>query len=146
MPGFLSIVSSRPNWVPQPHTPWRVFPSPVGSKGGDTLAWGEGVRHSVYGVPGFLSSRPSWVPHPLTSKRMLPPPIWVQVGGHTRLREMGQGEPIRTKRQTLWYSRYRIIPLLGGGGPFGRRNRHSDTCIQIISLSFTPKLSCYIYV
>ncbi len=32
-------------------------------------------------------------------------------GGHTRLRERERWEPIRTKAQTFWYSRYSIIPL-----------------------------------
>jgi hypothetical protein len=41
-------------------------------------------------VAGFLTSRPNWLP---------PPPHM-----HTRLRESGQRESIRTKGQTIWYS------------------------------------------
>jgi hypothetical protein len=41
----------------------------------------------------------------------VPPPLGSRGGGHTRLRERGWGEPIRTKGQTLWYSRYNITPL-----------------------------------
>jgi hypothetical protein len=57
-------------------------------------------------VPGFLSSRQNWLPpapHPLASVA----PLWFQ-GGHTRLRERGCGEPIRTKGRTIWYSSYSI--------------------------------------
>jgi hypothetical protein len=53
-------------------------------------------------------------PRPLTRKRVLPHPLtWFvpAAGGHTRLRERGRREPIRTKGQILWYSRYRTIPL-----------------------------------
>jgi hypothetical protein len=40
-----------------------------------------------------------------------PPPPRFQGGGHTLLRGRGKGEPIWTKGQTLWYSRYCIITL-----------------------------------
>jgi hypothetical protein len=36
------------------------------------------------------------------------PPL-LRVGGHTRSREMGWKDPIRTRGQTLWYSRYICI-------------------------------------
>ncbi len=39
-----------------------------------------------------------------------PPPLWFRGERHTRFRKKGPGEPIRTKGQTLWYSRYSIIP------------------------------------
>ncbi len=39
------------------------------------------------------------------------PPLWVQGGRPTRLRGRGWGDPIPTKRQTLWYSMYTIVPL-----------------------------------
>jgi hypothetical protein len=39
-----------------------------------------------------------------------PSHLWFQGGTHSLAGE-GAGEPIRTKRQTLWYSRYSIIPL-----------------------------------
>ncbi len=42
-------------------------------------------------------------PRPLTHKQMLPPPLWFQGGRHTRLRERGWGEPIRTKGRTICY-------------------------------------------
>ncbi len=49
-------------------------------------------------VLGFFSSRPNWDP-----QTCVPPGSG---GGHTRLRERGWGVPIRTRGQTLWYSRY----------------------------------------
>jgi hypothetical protein len=83
----------------------------------DCHAWGKGVaglgyNHIVHRVPGFLSSRPNWVcqlPHSQASVAPLLGP-----GGHTRLPERGGANPIRTRVQTLWYSRYRLysfIPL-----------------------------------
>ncbi len=65
-------------------------------------------------VPGFLSSRPNWLPPlpPHLQASVAPPRFGsLEDGGHTRLRERGRGEPIRTKEQTLWDSRYSIIPL-----------------------------------
>ncbi len=65
--------------------------------------------HRLDRVPGFLFSRPNFVrppPHPQASVA----PLWVGGGGgHIRLRERGWADPIRTKGQTLWYSRYSII-------------------------------------
>ncbi len=52
-------------------------------------------------------------PHPQASVVPPPPAHLVPKGEHTRLRERGRGEPVRTKEQTLWYSRYSIIPLRG---------------------------------
>ncbi len=46
-------------------------------------------------VPGFLFSRPK-----------LGPPASAAGDCHTRLREREWADPIRTKEQTLWYSRY----------------------------------------
>ncbi len=60
------------------------------------------------------SCRLHWVrppPHPHAS---VAPPGFRGGGGHTRLRklrERGWVDPIRTRGQTLWYSRYSIIPL-----------------------------------
>ncbi len=54
-------------------------------------------------------------PRPLTRKRVLPPPRFgAKEEGHTRCmeRRMGEPTPIRTKEETLWYSRFSIIPLL----------------------------------
>jgi hypothetical protein len=65
-------------------------------------------NHRVDRVPGFLSSRPNWIrppPHPQAGVA----PLWIR-GGLTRLREKGWADLIRMKGQTLWYSRYRIIP------------------------------------
>ncbi len=41
--------------------------------------------------------------HSLTRRRVLPP--------HTRLRERGWADSIRTRGETLWYARYSIIPF-----------------------------------
>ncbi len=66
------------------------------------------LAESVQSTRLSLSSRPNWLPPPLTCKRVLPP----RRGGDTLAGgERGQGEPIRTKGHTLWYSRYSIIPL-----------------------------------
>ncbi len=77
------------------------------------ITYSDIYTHRVYSVPGFLSSRPNWLPRPLTSKRVLAPALRFQGRGtlHTRFREGGGGSQIRTKGQTLWYSRYSIIPL-----------------------------------
>jgi hypothetical protein len=69
----------------------------------------------IYRVPCFLSkSRPNWLPmsppHPQAS--VAPRPL-VPGGGTHSLSGGGQGEPVRMKGQTLWYSRYSIIhPIL----------------------------------
>ncbi len=48
-------------------------------------------------------------PRTFTCKRVLPPtPLVPGGGGHTRLRERGRGEPVRTKGQTPWCSRYTV--------------------------------------
>jgi hypothetical protein len=57
-----------------------------------------------------LSLHSSELAPPTSPASEYPPPLWFW-GGHTRLRERGQEEPIRTKGQTLWYSRYSIIHL-----------------------------------
>ncbi len=78
-------------------------------------------------------------PHPQVS---VASPIRVQVGGTHSLGGEGAGGANSDEGEDILVLRYRIIPLLGGGGA------HSDegTCIQIIPLSFTTKLSCYIHV
>jgi hypothetical protein len=48
-------------------------------------------------------------PRPLSRKRVLGHPLWFQGGAHSRFRE--REEPIWTKGQTIWHSRYSIIPL-----------------------------------
>ncbi len=68
------------------------------------------MHHSVR-VPGFLSSRPDWLPSPTPYLQASVAPPFVPGGDTTRLRKRGQGEPIRTKGQTLWDSRYSIILL-----------------------------------
>ncbi len=60
---------------------------------------------------GFLSSRPNRVSQPPHRKRKLPPPLWVQGGDTLACEGRGWGDPIPTIGQTLWYSRYTIIPL-----------------------------------
>jgi hypothetical protein len=52
----------------------------------------------------FFSSRPNWDPPPPHPEASVSPLRFR--GGHTRLRESGWGVPIRTRGQTLWYSRY----------------------------------------
>ncbi len=58
-------------------------------------------------VPGFLSSRPNWLLPPLHRLASVAPPPFGSGGGggaHSLAGE-GRAEPIRTKVQTLWYSR-----------------------------------------
>ncbi len=59
----------------------------------------ESSTHTVYRV-----LRIAW--DPLNRRRVYPPPLVGGGGGHTHLRERGRGVPIRTRGQTLWYSRY----------------------------------------
>ncbi len=66
----------------------------------------DGSSHRVDRVLGFLSSTPNWLPPPPPS---VPPPHLRFQGGEHSL--AGGGGPIRTKGQTLWYSRNSIIPL-----------------------------------
>ncbi len=67
-------------------------------------------------MPGFLSSRPiGSAPPPSSPAGECCPPWFRGGGGHTRLREMDWADPIRTRGQTQWYSRYStkyIIHLL----------------------------------
>ncbi len=63
------------------------------------------TSHREYRVPGFLSSRLNWLSSPNPQASVDPPHV-VPRGRHTRLPERGLGEPIRTKEQALWYSRY----------------------------------------
>ncbi len=51
--------------------------------------------------PSELAPSPPPPPAPSPASECCPPPLWF----------LGWGEPIRTKGQTLWYSRYCIIPL-----------------------------------
>jgi hypothetical protein len=50
-------------------------------------------------------------PAPSPSSKCCPPPLWFQGGGTLACGSGGGGEPIRTKGQTLWYSRNSLIPL-----------------------------------
>jgi hypothetical protein len=50
-------------------------------------------------------------PYPLSRKRVLLPPFGFK-GGDTLTRGRGWGDPISTMRQTLWYSRFTLNPLL----------------------------------
>ena len=72
--------------------------------------------HRVDRVPGFLSSRPNWVCPPRHPQASVAPPTHL-VPEHTLACGKGGGrgprtlsDPVRTKGQTLWYSRYCIIP------------------------------------
>ncbi len=59
----------------------------------------------------FLLDR-IWIsppPHPQAS--VSPSPFGCGWGEHTRLRERGWGVPVRTRGQTLWYSRYTVYVL-----------------------------------
>ncbi len=56
------------------------------------------------------SSRSNWV-RPPGSPACESCPLFVPGGGRTRLRQRGWADPIRTRGQTLWYSRYSTIPL-----------------------------------
>ncbi len=47
---------------------------------------------------------------PSPASECVPLPLWFR-GGHTRLREKGWGVPIRTRGQTLWYSRFFVYVL-----------------------------------
>ncbi len=66
------------------------------------------VQYRVDRVLGFFSSRP---------KRNTPPPsegecvhpLLVPGGTHSLAGEGGRGVPIRTRGQTLWYSRYKVL-------------------------------------
>ncbi len=62
-----------------------------------------GLTNRVDRVLSFFSSRPNWDPHILTRRRVCPPLPLVGGGGS---REGVGGVPIRTRGQTLWYSRY----------------------------------------
>ncbi len=57
-----------------------------------------------------VQSSESGPPTPLTASECCPPPLWVQ-GGDTIACGGGDGDPIPTKGQTLWYSMYTIITL-----------------------------------
>jgi hypothetical protein len=58
-------------------------------------------------VLSFFSSRPNWdSPSPSHAGECCIPPSLVP-GGHTWYRERGWGVPVRTRRHTLCYSRYK---------------------------------------
>ena len=64
-------------------------------------------------MPGFLFSRPNRPPRPPHLQASVAPLPLLPRGAYL-LGGKGAGEPtnpIRTKGQTLWYSRYSIIPL-----------------------------------
>jgi hypothetical protein len=60
-------------------------------------------------VLGFLSSSPNW--DPLTRRRVCPPSL-VHWGDTLACGRGCRGVPIRTRGQTLWYSRYTLCVLL----------------------------------
>ncbi len=67
--------------------------------------------HRVYRVPRLsLQSFELAPPAPSPASKCCPP-LWFQGGGTHSLAGSGRGKPIRTKGQTLWYSRYGKIPL-----------------------------------
>ncbi len=69
------------------------------------------VYHREDRVSGFLSSRPNRLPPPPQAS-VAPPPPFGSGRGHTRLRERGRREQIRTRGQTLWLSRYSIMTII----------------------------------
>jgi hypothetical protein len=84
------------------------------------------ARHRVYKMPGFLQSRPNCIPpppHPQGSVAHPPPP---PVGPRGETHSLGGGEwgdPIPTKRQTLWYPTGQGKGAGGGGAESGNRKR-----------------------
>jgi hypothetical protein len=84
-------------------------------------------------------------PRPLTHKRVLPP--FGSRGGHTRLRERGWGEPIRTKGRTIWYSSYSIISLRTEWsfrlGEYGVINALGVGCLRKWLLEFCESRNLY---
>jgi hypothetical protein len=74
-----------------PSGPYRRIPW-----SGSTIEY-QTVQRTEYTQSFRLSLQSSELgqPPPLTRKRVLPP-FWFQGGGHTRLRERGRGDPIRT--------------------------------------------------
>jgi hypothetical protein len=71
---------------------------------------GDRTQHRVDRVLGFFSSRPN--SDPLTRGRICSPPLFPG-GGDTHACGIG-GVPIRTRRQTLWYSRYTVTRPYAG--------------------------------
>jgi hypothetical protein len=68
------------------------------------------LTQSIQGARlSFQSSEMGLTPAPSPPSECSPPQV-PGGGGHTRLRERGRGESIRTKGQTDWYSSYRIKP------------------------------------
>jgi hypothetical protein len=98
-------------------------------------------------VPCFFSSHPNW-DHPHTRRRACRPPILVPGGGTHSLAGEGVGVPIRTRGQTLWFSRpymyfldlskvYTVQSGTGGRGEGGwsqkQRERHGCSFISFQS-------------
>ncbi len=70
-------------------------------------------KHRVDRVPGFLSSLSNWLPPPPPASECCPPPFGSKGGDTLAYGRGGQGGPVQTKGQTLWYFWYTtsIIPL-----------------------------------
>ncbi len=80
----------------------------------------------------FLQSSESGPPpHPL--RRVCPLPLWFRGGGIHSLAGEGQGVPIQTRGQTLWYSRY--IYVLCDHHPISQLSHGYKDEITIILLS-----------
>ncbi len=76
-------------------------------------------------VLGFSSSRPSWDPSPADD---CVPPLFGSRRVHTRLRERGEGVPIRTRGQTLWY------------GPLGLYLLCAFNALHLLGINWSVKL------
>jgi hypothetical protein len=70
------------------------------------------VTHRIDRVLGFFSSSPNCNPPPPHLQASVSPPPLVPGGRHTPLRKRGWGVPIRTRKQTLWYSLFLKFRLL----------------------------------
>jgi hypothetical protein len=60
------------------------------------------LAHRVERVPGFLTSHSNWV-HLPPHRQASVAPLFGSGRGHTRLRERGWADSIRTRGQTPWY-------------------------------------------
>ncbi len=53
-------------------------------------------------------------PVPFSRKRVCPLPVEPKVGGNTRLRVRGGGEPIQTTGEKAWHSVYSVVLMVAG--------------------------------